>query len=61
VSLLVAAFAIARWSLPAVAAWSEGREIAFGAAVVAVIAGSFLVALMLARRTPGAMSSATDG
>ena len=53
VSLLVAAFAIARWSLPLVAAWSEGKEAAFGAAVLAVMAGSFLLALQLARRPAG--------
>ncbi len=49
VSLLVAALAIARWSLPRVAAWSEGKELAFGAAVLAIMAGSFLLALRLAR------------
>lgn len=49
VSLLVALFAIARWSLPAVAAWSEGKEAAFGTAVLAVTAGSFLLALRQAR------------
>jgi high-affinity nickel-transport protein len=60
VSLLVAAFAIARWSLPAVATWSEGREIAFGAAVVAVIAGSFVTALILARRSSPPLPSLVD-
>lgn len=49
VSLLVAAFGVAKLSLPAVEAWSEGKELAFGAAVVAVIATSFLVAVRLAR------------
>ncbi len=50
VSLLVAALAAARWLLPAVDAWSDGKEIAFGAVVVLVIAGSFILALRLARR-----------
>ncbi|HTY99729.1 MAG TPA: nickel transporter [Rhodocyclaceae bacterium] len=51
VSLLVAALAAARWMVPAVDAWSEGRETAFGAMVVLVVAGSFLFALRLARRS----------
>jgi high-affinity nickel-transport protein len=50
VSLLVAALAAARWLLPAVEAWSEGKEMAFGGVVVLAVAGSFLLALRLARR-----------
>ncbi len=49
VSLLVAAFVFARLLLPSVAAWSEGKELIFGGAVVAVIAGSFLLAVGLTR------------
>ena len=48
VSLLVAAFGVMKLSLPAVDAWSEGRELVFGAGVVAVIAASFLLAVRLA-------------
>ncbi|HEX8986939.1 MAG TPA: nickel transporter [Rhodocyclaceae bacterium] len=48
-SLAVGAFGIARMSLPAVDAWSAGKELAFGGAVVAVIAASFLVTLRVSR------------
>lgn len=48
VSLLVAAFGVMKLALPAVDAWSEGRELVFGAGVVAVIAGSFILAVRLA-------------
>ena len=44
VSLLVAAFGVAKMTLPAVDSWSDGRELAFGAIVLAVIAGSYLLA-----------------
>jgi nickel/cobalt transporter (NiCoT) family protein len=50
VSLLVAGLAVAKWSSPVVDAWSDGKELLFGGAVVAAIAGSFLLALRLARR-----------
>lgn len=49
ISLLVAAFGVARLSVPAVGAWSEGKEFVFGSGVVGVIAGSFLLALWLTR------------
>lgn len=49
VSLLVAAFGVAKLSLPAVEAWSDGKELFFGAAVVAMIAASFLLAVWLTR------------
>jgi len=49
VSLLVAAFGVAKLSLPAVDAWSDGKELFFGAAVVTVVAGSFLLAVWLTR------------
>jgi high-affinity nickel-transport protein len=58
VSLLVAAFGVAKLSLPAVDAWSDGKELFFGVAVVAVIAGSFLVTVWLMRGS--AMRVATD-
>ena len=48
VSLLVAAFGVMKLALPAVDAWSEGRELVFGAGVVVVIAGSFVLAVRLA-------------
>jgi nickel/cobalt transporter (NiCoT) family protein len=49
VSLLVATFSLAKVALPAVDAWSEGKELLFGAALVAIIAFSFLAAVRLAR------------
>lgn len=48
VSLLAAAFGVMKLALPAVGAWSEGRELVFGAGVVVVIAGSFVLAVRLA-------------
>lgn len=48
ISLLAAAFGIAKLALPAVDAWSEGKELAFGVAVIAVLAASFIVAVRLA-------------
>ena len=48
-SLLVAAFGTAKFVSPAVDAWSEGRELLFGAALVCCIAGSYFFALRLAR------------
>lgn len=50
VSLLVAAFGAAKLALPAIDAWSDGKELAFGAIVVAVIASSYLAARWLAQR-----------
>ncbi|MDR2837331.1 MAG: nickel transporter [Azonexus sp.] len=50
VSLLVAAFGAAKLLSPAIDAWSDGKELAFGAALVAVIALSFIMAVRLTRR-----------
>ena len=50
VSLLVAAFGAAKLMLPTVEVWSEGKDLAFGSLVVAVIALSFSAAVLLARR-----------
>jgi nickel/cobalt transporter (NiCoT) family protein len=50
-SLAVAALGVAKWTLPAVSAWNEGKEVALGLAVVLTIALAFVVALRLARRT----------
>jgi high-affinity nickel-transport protein len=51
VSLLVAGFGAAKLALPALETWSEGKELAFGAMVVATIALSFFAALALTRRS----------
>lgn len=50
ISLLVAAFGAAKLLSPAIDAWSEGKELLFGAALVLVIALSFLLAVRLTRR-----------
>lgn len=50
VSLLVAAFGAAKMLSPAVDAWSEGKELVFGFALVALIALSFVFAVRLTRR-----------
>jgi high-affinity nickel-transport protein len=50
VSLLVAAFGVAKLLSPAVDAWSEGKELGFGFMLVAIIALSFVAAVRLTRR-----------
>jgi high-affinity nickel-transport protein len=52
VSLLVAAFGAAKLASPAFDQWAEGRELAFGALVVAIIATSFVAAVLMARSRP---------
>lgn len=52
ISLLVAAFGVAKLFSPAVDAWSEGKELGFGFMLVAIIAFSFLAAVRLTRRRP---------
>lgn len=51
VSLLVAIFGLAKLASPAIDAWSDGKELAFGAALVAIIALSFVFAVRLTRRS----------
>ena len=50
ISLLVAAFGAAKLLSPSVDAWSDGKELVFGFALVAVIALSFVAAVRLTRR-----------
>jgi high-affinity nickel-transport protein len=50
VSLLVAFFGIAKFVSPAIDTWSDGKELVFGGALVAIIALSFVFALRLTRR-----------
>jgi high-affinity nickel-transport protein len=54
VSLLVATFGAAKLALPAVDAWSDGKELAFGAVVTALIALAFFAGRSLARRPASA-------
>jgi high-affinity nickel-transport protein len=49
VSLLIAAFSGGKLLFPALEAWSEGKELAFGAAVILVVFGSFVLGRALAR------------
>jgi high-affinity nickel-transport protein len=48
-SLAVALFGAARYLSPAVAAWTDGKELAFGVGALAIVALSFLLAVHLAR------------
>ena len=57
VSLLVALLGATRLAAPAFAAWSEGRELAFGAAVIGVATLSFLYGRALARRGLGGLQT----
>jgi len=50
ISLLVAAFGAAKLLSPAIDEWSDGKELVFGAMLVAIIALSFLIALRMTRR-----------
>ncbi len=49
VSLMVAGFGLAKLNWPTLEIWSEGKELLFGFAVVAVIASSFALAIRLTR------------
>lgn len=50
ISLLVAAFGIARLAVPSVNAWGDGKELSLGLSVLAIIALSFVTAVRLTRR-----------
>jgi high-affinity nickel-transport protein len=56
VSLLVAGFGLARLVSPWLDAWGEGKELAFGAVVVAAIALAYGLGRALALRTPAAQT-----
>lgn len=51
-SLMVAGFGFAKYASPEVSAWSDGKELVFGLAIVAVIAFSFLLGLKFSRSEP---------
>lgn len=53
-SLLVAAYGLARITWPAVEAWGEGKELLLGIGLIACVLASFLAALRLARTRSGA-------
>lgn len=52
ISFVVAAYGALKYFDPAIEAWSEGKELLVGAAVVAVVAGSFVFATLLVRGSP---------
>lgn len=60
-SFLVAGFGMLKLSWPAIGAWGEGKELAFGAALVALLAVGFLLAMTLARLQAPAPSDASPG
>lgn len=52
VSLLIAAFAMAKMTLPDLDAWAEGKELWFGGAVLAVVLTSYFAGKRLAHERP---------
>ena len=54
VSLLVAALGTAKLVSPAIDQWTSGRDLAFGALVIAVITTGFVAAVLMARMRPRA-------
>jgi hypothetical protein len=53
VSLLTAVFGVATQTLPNIDLWTEGKELWFGAGIVAVIFGSFVLGQRLAMGPAG--------
>lgn len=63
VSLLVAAFGVARMTVPAIGAWSNDRDLLLGSIVVAIVASSYLIARVAAqagRLAPQTVSAQRD-
>ncbi|MBN9698586.1 MAG: hypothetical protein J0L85_22600, partial [Zoogloea sp.] len=54
-SLLVAAYGLARITWPVVEAWGEGKELLLGCGVIAGILASFLAAMRFARARGGVL------
>jgi high-affinity nickel-transport protein len=52
IALLVAGYGAAKYLIPSVASWSEGRELALGAGVIALLGCSFLAATRVVRPGP---------
>jgi len=50
VSLLVAALGLSRWLSPAFEAWSDGKELVFGAGLVLIVVTSYGLAKSVSRR-----------
>jgi high-affinity nickel-transport protein len=58
VSLLVAGFSAAKLLLPRIDAWADGKELAFGALVVAIVLAGFIWGRSAARRRASAYAGA---
>ncbi|MBI5899140.1 MAG: nickel transporter [Rhodocyclales bacterium] len=58
ISFAVAGFGLARWLNADISAWYEGKELAVGVAVVALLAASFMAGKLLARDAPANASTA---
>lgn len=58
ISFAVAGLGLARWLHADISAWYEGKELAVGIAVVALLAASFGLGNLLARETPSGASTA---
>ena len=43
-------FGVAKFASPAIDAWSDGKELVFGFIIVAIIAGSYFLAIRMVRR-----------
>jgi high-affinity nickel-transport protein len=54
--LLVGGLGLAKMLSPAFDGWTEGKELMFGAIVVATVAGSYVAARWLSRTKPVAVS-----
>jgi high-affinity nickel-transport protein len=52
VSLLIAAFALAKMAMPGLDAWADGKELVFGGAVVSVVLLSYILGKRLAADRP---------
>jgi len=61
VSFAVGVLAVARLALPRVEAWTDGRELMFGAAVVTAMLFAFAVGMRAARRPAAARLAAAPG
>lgn len=57
ISLLVSGFGLVKLLSPTVDAWSSGKELLFGASLLALVAGCFLLALGLSRGSRIAVDS----
>jgi high-affinity nickel-transport protein len=60
VSVAVGGFTVVKVLVPAVDAWTEGREIVFGATVVVAVVAAFVLGMRAARARPVVAQGAGD-